>query len=113
MGDGVQQKYKDDKLLYGLMHSSFAHCANVKIVDLVMQKMNITKDKLVELMNYKDEYYIIGQVIFYRTLNRLKKLFELIGQKAFIQNVLVSDGYNKNGLEYAIQRKKVDIIQYL
>merc|ERR1712228_103310 len=60
-----------------------------------------------------DKHNIVGQVIYYQTLNRLKKLFEFIGQKAFIESVLISDGDNMNGLEYAIQKKKIDIIQYL
>merc|ERR1712228_416865 len=59
------------------------------------------------------KFNIIGQVIVENTLNRLKKLLSLIGQKEFIQNVLMSDGNNVNGLEYAIKEKKIDIIQYL
>merc|ERR1711920_683876 len=44
----------------------------------------------------------------------LKKMHSIIGQKAFIQSALFSDGdRNMNGLEYAIQEKKIDIIQYL
>merc|ERR1712228_683064 len=55
-----------------------------------------------------------GKVIKCNTLRRVKKLFGLIGQKVFIQNVLVSDGdRNMNGLEYAIWEKNIDIIQYL
>merc|ERR1712228_170671 len=113
--DEVQSKYKDDKLLHRLIHHSFFKCANVKIVDLVLRKLNITNDKMIEFVNYKDDKKnIVGQVIYHRTLNILKKLFEEIGQLAFIKNVLISDGmYNRNALEYAIMKKKIDIIQYL
>merc|ERR1712228_975735 len=64
-------------------------------------------------MNYDKEYNIVGQVILCNTFNRLKKLFETIGQKVFIQNVMKSDGHHRNALEWAISEKKFDIIQYL
>merc|ERR1712228_345598 len=95
------------------------------IFDAVLKEFNFDKTEIIKLMNFKypppakkfgyGEYKyrtlnIVGQVI---SENRLKKLLSLIGQKEFIQNVLMSDGNNVNGLEYAIKEKKIDIIQYL
>merc|ERR1712228_945191 len=96
--------------------------------DAVLKEFNFDKTEIIKLMNFKypppakkfgyGEYKyrtlnIVGQVISENTLNRLKKFLSLIGQKEFIQNVLMSDGNNVNGLEYAIKEKKIDIIQYL
>lgn len=96
-----------------------------------MKEFDFDRVEIVKLINYSypqdtgkeyseyspykyDKHTIVGQVIYYNTLKRLKKLFDLIGQKISIQNILISDDENnQNGLEYAIKKNKIDIIQYL
>merc|ERR1712190_526419 len=43
----------------------------------------------------------------------LKKTCDVFGEKSFIQQVLLSDGCNKNAIEYAIEEKKLETVKYL
>merc|ERR1712228_1152164 len=124
----VYMNKENDKIRFRLVYHALTGCKNDDIFDAVLKEFNFDKTEIIKLMNFKypppakkfgyGEYKyrtlnIVGQVISENTLNRLKKLLSLIGQKEFIQNVLMSDGNNVNGLEYAIKEKKIDIIQYL
>merc|ERR1712228_727145 len=118
------------KMRFRLLYHTFFTCKNDELVDFVLKEFDFDETEIIKLSNYRypkptkkfndDAFYayhkcnIVGQVIKCNTLRRVKKLFGFIGQKVFIQNVLVSDGdRNMNGLEYAIWEKNIDIIQYL
>merc|ERR1712228_286847 len=132
--EGIRAVYMNKesvKLRFRLLYHVLIGCRdNDGMTDIVLKKFDFDKAEIVKLINYSypqdtgNEYYkyspykydkhtIVGQVISENALNRLKKLLGLIGQKIFIQNVLISDDvYNRNGLEHAIVYKKFDIIQY-
>merc|ERR1712228_762344 len=117
---GIKAFYKDKEnewMRFRLVYRTFVYCKNDEIVDAVLKEFNFDKTEIIKLINTEkyNKENIVGSAMteMYYSLNRLKKLFELIGQKAFIENALKSDGFNKNYLEYAIANENLDFVQYL
>merc|ERR1712228_108289 len=92
---GIKAFYKDKEnewMRFRLVYRTFVYCKNDEIVDAVLKEFNFDKTEIIKLINTEkyNKENIVGSAMteMYYSLNRLKKLFELIGQKAFIENAL-------------------------
>merc|ERR1712228_466315 len=58
-------------------------------------------------------FSIIGRVIFEGSFNHLKRLIDVIGKQAFIDNVFNLDAWNRDAMLYAVYKKNMKIIEYI
>merc|ERR1712228_915062 len=106
----------------------FVHCSNGEMIDEVLKALNFDKKVISEYIDYKyqnpkmqfdanavkyDEWNIIGNILKLQTLNRLKRLTEFISEQQLIEGALVSDKNGKNGFEYALCKKQIDVVKFL
>eukprot|EP01083_Nonionella_stella_P039281 106840_1 len=129
----IKQKYIDDENeFFRLLYWLFCHGKNEKLIDYILDiSLNISHEKIAEfVINYKykpksnqifakndykyHKYTIIARTVERnKTLNGLKKVVSIIGTKALIEAIFISDGWNMNGVEYAIKLNKMKTMQYL
>merc|ERR1712228_375234 len=135
---GVKSLYDDEsndsieetaKPIHRILYILLIKNTNDEIVDEALTKLRLTKEIISKYFNYdypaepEKEFSsyaadyqnerIIGQVVKYRGLSRLQKLSNMILEKKFVEGTLMSDGNNKNAVEYAIYEKKIDVIKFL
>eukprot|EP01083_Nonionella_stella_P139540 425835_1 len=65
-----------------------------------------------DVVKYND---IVTQAIWYRSLDRVKKIMGMIGETCFVDHVFKRDGSNRNGLDLCIDRGEggSDTFKYL
>eukprot|EP01083_Nonionella_stella_P110065 321836_1 len=123
--NGVQQRYQNDKnMMYRLLYLLFCKCDSEEMIDFALDKLNISKERIIEILSYKctksdndvsgardyHNYNIVGRIIW---LNQLKKMANIIGDQVFIEHVFQPDGKNMNALEFAIRKKRLEVMKYL
>eukprot|EP01083_Nonionella_stella_P145583 456494_1 len=128
----VRDKYESDKLLiHRLIYNLFVKLKDDAVIDLVMATWNISHDAIIQSISFEypvpkrtttaaapgsykyHQWNIIGSVIYLQSLNRLKKLVDICGEKVFQSNVLCANGEDINGVEYGIRDNKLQTIQYV
>merc|ERR1712228_881732 len=122
----VQDRYENnDPMLHRLLIFLFAMNSDPHIIDYVMSALQITKEKVIAMLSYEcprprqgnDTTYqkmkLLTGVAWMGTLDHLKRLVALIGEQAFIDNVFKKDKYNCDIMNWAVDKKKMKIIQYI
>merc|ERR1712228_591394 len=114
--------------IYRMLYILFIHCSNDEVIDEVFKALNFDKKFISEYIDYKyqnpkhefddaaikyEEWNIVGNVLKLQTLDRLKKLTEFISEQQLIEGALVSDKNGKNGFEYALCKKQIDVVKFL
>merc|ERR1711933_367898 len=124
----IQERFKgNDQMIWRLCLYLFVCILNEEVRDHVLSALQITKQKVIEMMGYKcpkpqnfdDEakpyhiFTIIGRVVWLATLDHLKHLVAFIGQQALIDNVFNLNGWNQDAMNVAMLKKDIKTIEYL
>ena len=125
--EGKDENEETQKAMYRLLYFVFVR-ADDKLKDAVLSYFNFDDDTIAKMLKYKypkeeirDAFHgiefhnwpIVGRVIFENTLDRLKEIARYYSEKQFVDHVVVPNGDNVNGVEYAIRKKKIDILEHL
>merc|ERR1712228_567528 len=121
----VQDRYKNnDPMLHRLFIFLFAMNSDPHIIDCVLSALQITKEKVIEMLSYKcprprgndTSYYmknVLTGVMWMGTLDHLKRLVASIGEQAFIDNVFNKDQGNNDLMDWALFGNRLEIIEYI
>merc|ERR1712228_325028 len=121
----VQDRFKDnDALIFRLLIRLFAQNSNSHLTDYVLSILQITKEKVIEMLTYKYpeqgesgvKYYklnILTSVVNWGTFKHLQTFIAVIGQQVFIDNVFNTDGLGWDAMGYAVMKKKNKVIEYI
>merc|ERR1712228_811306 len=124
----VRDRYKDnDPMMFRLCFDLFVYNSNADLTDYVMSALQISKEKVVQMMDYKCPkqpgykrgamayhlFTIIGRLIFWGSFDHLQRLIDIIGKQAFIDNVFNLNGWNYDAMKYAFDKKNMKIIEYI
>merc|ERR1712228_710474 len=129
--DGIKNLYKNEhdqsakQSIYRILYILFVQSSvDDETIESVIKSLNLKTETIADLMacqypkseqkedekqsfaDYKIGHNIIGQLVSKKSLDRLKKLESIIGQKALMQCVTVCDGFGVNAFEYSIRSKK-------
>merc|ERR1712228_378623 len=120
MGDmnEVRDRYKNnDPMTFRLSYWLFAFNSNSDLTDYVLSALQISKEKVVEMLSYKcpkqpgykqganayHKFTIINRVIYDGSFDHLQRLIDVIGKQAFIDNVFNLDGWNGDAMINAVE----------
>merc|ERR1712228_53875 len=120
----VQDRYKNnDPMIHRLFIFLFAFNSNVHVTDYVLSALKISKEKVIEMLSYicpqqgRDKQYhknnILTAIGWTGTCEHLRRLVDFIGEQAFIDNILNQDKYECDLMNWAVDRKKMKIIEYI
>merc|ERR1712228_481618 len=125
----VRDRYKNnDQMIFRLCFLLFAYNSNSDLTDYVLSALQISKEKVVQMLSYKcpkqpgykqggaayHKYSIINRVVIFGSFNHLQRLIAVIGKQAFIDNVFNLDGkYRDDAMYYAVFKKNMKIIEYI
>merc|ERR1712228_745937 len=124
----VRNRYKNsDPMIFRLCYWLFAFNSNSELTDYVLSALEISKEKIVEMLSYKcpkqpgytrnahayHMFTIINRLICLGSLDHLQRLIDVIGKQAFIDNVFNLNGWNDDAMYCAIMKKNMKIIEYI
>eukprot|EP01083_Nonionella_stella_P110064 321828_1 len=115
------------RLLFRLLFWLFCKCDSEEMIDFALDKLNISKERIIEILSYKctkpddyvsdafdyHNYNIVGRIVWFNKLKFLKKMANIIGDQVFIEHVFQPDGVNINALEFAIWKNQLEVMKYL
>merc|ERR1712228_99431 len=125
----IQDQYKDnDPLIFRLFFVLFVKNSNHYLTEYVLSALQISKEKVIQMMSYKCprqpkadnkgafEFHrmnILCRAVWTGTFDRLKRLMDLIGDQAFVDNMLNTDALGWTPIGYAVMGKKINVIKYI
>jgi len=120
----VQDRYKDnDPLIYRLFLFLFAINTNPHITEYVLSTLQISKDKIISMLSYEcpkqsenstyHKFNILTGILGLGTLDHLKRLIDMIGEQAFIDNLFCRNKYQADVMYWAIRLQKINVIEYI
>merc|ERR1712228_1157764 len=120
----VQDRLKNnDPMIHRLLIFLFAFNLNANITDYVLFALKISKEQVIKMLSYKcpqsggDTTYhtknILTAIGWTGTCEHLRRLVDFIGEQAFIDNVFNQDKYECDLMNWAVDRKKMKIIEYI
>merc|ERR1719384_2401150 len=107
----VKERYKDNNdLIFRLCYFMFVWNKNKYIIDYLLSVLNLSKEKLHQMMSYKcskpnpnslpyHKLGILDEVVNRSTFNALKTLVSFIGEQSFIDNIFINNDWNTLPLE--------------
>merc|ERR1712228_1021076 len=122
----VQDRYKNnDPMLHRLFIFLFAMNSDPHIIDFVLSALQITKEKVINMLSYEcprprqgndTSYYkknILTGIAWMGTLDHLKRLVALIGEQSFIDNVFNRDKFGCDMMHWSFFKNNMNVIEYL
>merc|ERR1712228_780943 len=120
----VQDRYKNnDPMMFRMLLFLFAFNSSSHIIDYVLSALDISKEKVIEMLSYTcpqtdsvgvyHYYKIISCVVFQATFDHLQRFIDFVGEQAFIDNVFHVDKYGYDAMRFAMWHKKLRIIKYV
>eukprot|EP01083_Nonionella_stella_P146996 463062_1 len=123
----IKKQYATNKdLLFRLL--CYVFWMDENMIDYILSALQIDKPMIQELITYQyptpsrqfgssakqwHKTTVITEVVRFHSFESLKKLSSIIGETVFIEHVLDTDTYGKNGLEHALQKQKGKIVQWI
>ena len=128
--DKMVKKCQTDKdLLFRLIHD----VVHKNMFTFLISKLNLSKKKLVELLNHKYSYilhekencnaksldsYVDGSILTHigssnKSVDILKVLISVIGEKELIKHAFIAQYPNTTIIENAIRKNKIEMIEFL
>eukprot|EP01083_Nonionella_stella_P197621 726411_1 len=110
---------------YRILYFTLAQSGNDTVLDYILNELGLTKKIIARYLQYTKQMTfrykvvkykdIVTQTIRYKSLNRVKRIMDIIGETCFIDHVFKRDGENKNGLDHCIRSytDKLDKFKYL
>merc|ERR1712228_925733 len=136
--DGIKDLYQNEndqsvkQSIYRILYILFVQSSvDDEAIESVIKSLNLKTETIADFMScqypeseqkddekqsfadYKVGHNIIGQLTSKQSVDRLKKLESIIGQKALMQYITVCDEFGVNAFEYSIRTKKENTIKYL
>merc|ERR1712228_1168555 len=103
----IRKKSKDKSFIKNVINDSFVWNGSPQIIDMWMDKLNISNDEVIEVVS-KSDFSILRQMIQWNDLRMLKKLKSIFGEERFAQAVI------KGGiLKRTIKRSKSSLLLYI
>ena len=120
----VQDRYKThEPTTFRLLLDLFAFNSSAHIIEYVLSALDISKEKVIEMLSYKcpqtdamgkyHYYKIMTCVAFEGTFDHFQRLIDFIGKQAFIDNVFHVDKYGYDALRFLMWDKKMRTIKYI
>eukprot|EP01083_Nonionella_stella_P146997 463063_1 len=123
----IQTHYaKNKELLFRLL--CFAFYMDEDMIDHVLSALQIDKQMIEESVTYQYQtpsrqfgsdavqwckMTMITTVAINQAFEAFKKLSSVIGENVFIEHVLDSDGWGKNALEWALEKRKDKMVHWI
>merc|ERR1712228_122935 len=118
----VQDRYKDnDPMIFKLLILLFAKNSNPNITDYVLSALDISKEKVIEMLSYTCPYVkVVGSYFYFKimtsiiwdgTFNNFQHLIDFVGEQALVVNIFNIDGYGRDVMRWAFFRKKMNVIE--
>ena len=122
--EAIKDRFRDnDPMIHRLLIFLFAHGMDHQLGLDVLSALDITKEKVVQMINYKcpaevgdKRYYkmnILTAIAWVGTIDHLRRFIDFIGQQVFIDNMFKVDQYNRDVMRWAIFTKKLNVIEYI
>merc|ERR1712228_91774 len=118
----IQDRYKNNDLIFRLFIYLFTYVANPHIRDYVLSALDISKEKVVEMLCYKcsnssvvgrlHNFRIMTSIVWGGTFEHLQRLVAFIGEQAFIDNVFLIDKYGDDVMSWAFHKNRMNVIKY-
>merc|ERR1712228_455474 len=124
----VRDRYQNnDPMIFRVCYCLFVSNSNSDLTDYVLSALQISKEKVVQMLSYKcpkqprykkgayafHRFTIIGRVIVIGSFDHLQRLIDVAGKQAFIDNVFNLNGWNRQAMYYAVFNKNLKIIEYI
>merc|ERR1712228_12652 len=120
----VQARYENnDPMLHRLFIFLFAMNSDPHVMEYVMSALQITKEKVIKMLSYKcpkqgnDNSYhnknILTAIVWTGSFDHLKRFVDVIGEQSFIDNVFNQDKYDCDLMNWAVDRKRMKIMEYV
>merc|ERR1712228_30225 len=120
----VQNRYKNNiAMVFRLFIFLFAYNTNPHITDYVLSALAIDKEQVIKMVSYEcpqlgtDEGYhkfnILTAIAWTGAFENLRRFIKLIGEGAFIDNVFNVDKYECDVMNWAMNKKKMKMIEYI
>merc|ERR1712228_242925 len=120
----VQDRYKNnDPMLFRLCINLFVYNSNPHIIDYVLSALQISKEKVVQMLSYKcpqqgrdrmyHQKYILTAFLWTGTFDHLQRFIDFIGEQAFIDHMFNVDKLGRDVMRWSVQRNNVKVIEYI
>eukprot|EP01083_Nonionella_stella_P237259 832481_1 len=130
--DEVKERIKKDgKLLYRILFDAFGRAMNETVIDICLDALEITKSSLTEMLRFEyeetedvakgafsyEQFTMTGMIAVYvdkkDCVNRMKKLYGLVEETAFIDSIFGRRMFHINAMQYIAFDKNEDLVKYL
>eukprot|EP01083_Nonionella_stella_P056604 148946_1 len=104
-----------NEAIYRILYFTFVECKDDTVLDYILNELHLEKRIITRHLQYsianqitfgsQDVKYndIVNRAICLRSLNRVKKIMEIIGETRFFHHVFKRDGSNRNGFDKCIE----------
>merc|ERR1712228_624658 len=120
----VQDRYKDnDPMVFKLLIFLFANNSNDHITEYVLSALDISKEKVIEMLSYKcpnvkevgnfHNFKIMTCIVWDGTFDHFHRFIDFVGEQAFVDNAFHNDKYGDDAMRDAMQKKNMNVIEYI
>eukprot|EP01083_Nonionella_stella_P080179 220195_1 len=121
----IKKQYATNKdLLFRLLCCVFDMDENM--IDRVLSELQIDKSMIQQLVMYRysgqqfgddaeewSEWTLLGFIAYRQTLESVKKMMSIVGEKSFCDGVFLKDGWGQNALQEAMEKKNWSVVKYM
>eukprot|EP01083_Nonionella_stella_P268593 908112_1 len=125
----IKKQYANNKDLVWRLLCDVFHMSD-DMIDYILSELHIEKQMIQELVTYRyptpsqfgsettlwygwSERTMIGYVAYNQTLEPLKKLMSIVGEKVFYEGVFLKGDKKTNALQDAITKRKWNTVKYM
>eukprot|EP01083_Nonionella_stella_P152321 488039_1 len=125
----IKKQYANNKDLVWRLLCDVFHMSD-DMIDYILSELHIEKQMIQELVTYRyptpsqfgsettlwygwSERTMIGYVAYNQTLEPLKKLMSIVGEKVFYEGVFLKGDKKTNALQDAIAKRKWNTVKYM
>eukprot|EP01083_Nonionella_stella_P276440 939316_1 len=114
-----------NEFIYRILYYALARWQDDTVLDDVLNVFGLTNETITRYLQYTKQMTfgfdvvkyddIVTRAIWFRSLDRVKKIMGMIGETCFVDHVFKRDGSNRNGLDLCIDRGEggSDTFKYL